>query len=46
MSEAKRHHYLPVSYLRRFTNDGTDRVLLLLFGISTQLIGAIEAAWT
>jgi hypothetical protein len=40
MSEAKRHHYLPVSYLRRFTKDGTDRGLLWLCDISTREIRA------
>lgn len=34
MSEAKRHHYLPVSYLKRFTSDGTDQGLLWICDIS------------
>ena len=33
MAEAKRHHYLPVSYLKRFTNDGTDQGILRVYDI-------------
>jgi hypothetical protein len=38
MPEAKRHHYLPVSYLKRFTHDETEQGLLWICDISTREI--------
>lgn len=33
MSDAKRHHYLPVSYLNRFTPEGTEQSRLCVYDI-------------
>lgn len=33
MAGAKRHHYLPVSYLKRFTDDGSDKGILHVYDI-------------
>jgi len=38
MSEPRRHHYLPISYLRRFTDDGTDDGQLWLFDIDDRVM--------